>query len=123
MDSPLISSIFRTLFHRHRACLLRRPPALLARPPRPRTLNGVGARSVTMGTPREDKPKTKGVGWQPRSAHMYQDVLEDVERYPMVTAADLVNRTERPRRVKMWAREFIDGECVFVIDEGRGGIG
>ena len=29
----------------------------------------------------------------------------------MATAAHLANRHERPRRVKMWARDFIDGQC------------
>ncbi|KAF8424609.1 S-adenosyl-L-methionine-dependent methyltransferase [Tirmania nivea] len=39
---------------------------------------------------------------------MYQDAPAELDRYPMVTAADLAGRRERPRRVKMWARDFID---------------
>jgi hypothetical protein len=36
--------------------------------------------------------------------------MEEFERYPMVTAEMLKGRRERPRRVKMLMREFIEGE-------------
>ncbi|KAF8456280.1 S-adenosyl-L-methionine-dependent methyltransferase [Terfezia claveryi] len=115
MDSPLVSSIFRTLFH-HRALLLRRSSPLLARPHPPRPNANVGRRAlVASSTPggghhqkKAKKKKEEVVAWQPRSIHMYQDVSQEFDRYPMVTAADLVGRRERPKRVKMWARDFID---------------
>lgn len=117
MDSPLVSSIFRSLFH-HRACLLRRLPP--ASPQhhlhhlRRRGLNGVGigvsSRSMSLSSRGGQKPKRiTEVEWQPRSIEMYQDLAEEFETYPMVTAEGLVNRKQRPKRVKMWARDFIDG--------------
>lgn len=36
--------------------------------------------------------------------------MEELETYPMVTAKDLRHRRERPKQVKMWTREFIDGK-------------
>jgi len=37
-----------------------------------------------------------------------QDMSEEYKRYPMVTAQDLRGRKDRPRRVKMLMRDFID---------------
>jgi hypothetical protein len=43
---------------------------------------------------------------------------EEFQRYPMVTAMDLRGRKERPRRVKMFMRDFIEGWlCRFRIQE------
>ncbi|KAI5780737.1 S-adenosyl-L-methionine-dependent methyltransferase [Peziza echinospora] len=114
MDSAAVSSIFRSLFHQ-RACL-RTPPrnaalftsAALAGP-RLHTRRPQAQAQLAAPQRRAIATKPKEVIWQPRSLHMYKDVSPEVfDQYPMVTAADLVNRTERPRRVKMWARDFID---------------
>lgn len=97
MDSPLVSSLFRSLF-RQRACLrpLRplRPPAALAH-----------RRHISLPV----APDSSKDLWQPRSAFLQRDRSEEFGRYPMVTAKMLATRTERPKRVKMLVRDFIDG--------------
>lgn len=37
------------------------------------------------------------------------DMAEEYEKFPMVTADQLRSRRERPRRVKMFTRDFIEG--------------
>jgi hypothetical protein len=39
------------------------------------------------------------------------DMSEEYQRYPMVTSEQLKGRKERPRRVKMLTRDFIEGDC------------
>jgi hypothetical protein len=46
--------------------------------------------------------------WQQRTESFPQDKAEDFKRYPMVTADDLRARKERPKRVKMLMRDFIE---------------
>jgi hypothetical protein len=38
-----------------------------------------------------------------------QDMAEEYSKFPMVTADQLRERRERPRRVKMLTRDFIEG--------------
>ncbi len=38
-----------------------------------------------------------------------EDMSEEYKKYPMVNCQDLRGRTERPRRVKMLMRDFIEG--------------
>lgn len=47
--------------------------------------------------------------WQMRSNIFPPDKLRDYERYPFVTSNMLRSRRERPKRVKMLARDFIEG--------------
>ncbi|KAK3047672.1 hypothetical protein LTR09_010930 [Extremus antarcticus] len=46
--------------------------------------------------------------WQQRTDHFPQDKVEEFKRYPNVTADMLRGRRERPRRVKMLMRDFIE---------------
>ena len=47
--------------------------------------------------------------WQQRTDIFQQDMSEEFKKFPMVTAMDLRQRQERPRRVKMLMRDFIEG--------------
>jgi hypothetical protein len=50
--------------------------------------------------------------WQQRTdffPDLYNDKTEEFKRYRMVTADQLRNRKERPKRVKMLIRDFIEG--------------
>ncbi|KAL0633196.1 hypothetical protein Q9L58_007880 [Maublancomyces gigas] len=93
MDSPLVSSLFRSLF-RQRACLRpARNGAVLAH-----------RRHITFPV----APDSSKDLWQPRSTFLQRDRSEEFGRYPMVTAKMLATRKERPKRVKMLVRDFID---------------
>ena len=47
--------------------------------------------------------------WQMRTDVLPQDKSGEFAKYPMVTADQLRGRKERPRRVKMLMRDFIEG--------------
>jgi hypothetical protein len=52
--------------------------------------------------------------WTPRKNAFPQERAEEFERYPMVTADMLRSRRERPRRVKMLLRDFIEGQRLLI---------
>jgi hypothetical protein len=47
--------------------------------------------------------------WQQRTELFSFDMSEEYKSYPLVTAEELKSRKERPRKVKMLMRDFIDG--------------
>ncbi|CAN9310954.1 unnamed protein product [Alternaria alternata] len=103
MDSPLATQLFRQLFsHRASQCLARgaRPALAGARIPHHQT-RGKATRLGEGETKRESR-------WTPRKNAFPQERAEEFERYPMVTADMLRSRRERPRRVKMLLRDFIE---------------
>ncbi|KAI0434933.1 S-adenosyl-L-methionine-dependent methyltransferase [Xylaria sp. FL1042] len=65
---------------------------------------------ATRDTVRGEKPSTKNneSNWQQRTEMFSLDMSEQYKKYPSVTANDLRSRTERPRRVKMLMRDFIE---------------
>ncbi|KAJ9149736.1 Protein arginine methyltransferase NDUFAF7 [Coniochaeta hoffmannii] len=105
MDSPIVTQLFRQLF-RHRACPSRQNFVKLAttiqhvRRQQQRRLysDERGARN----TPRNES------NWQQRTDLFPVDMSEEYKKYPMVTADDLRSRKDRPRRVKMLMRDFIE---------------
>ena len=107
MDSPIVSQLFRQLFC-HRTCSRLRShsslPFRTAGAPRTqsRKLSSTGARY-------DDASKNES-HWQQRTELFPPDKSKDFERYPMMTADALRSRKERPRRVKMLARDFIEGK-------------
>jgi hypothetical protein len=56
----------------------------------------------------EERPRCR-CHWQQRTDVFPQDMSAEYAKYPMVTADQLRGRRERPRRVKMLTRDFIEG--------------
>ncbi|KAF3051945.1 hypothetical protein E8E11_007394 [Didymella keratinophila] len=103
MDSPLVTQLFRQLFsHRAAQCLARgtRPALTSARAPQLQR-RGKATRLGEGETSRESR-------WTPRRNAFPQERTEEFERYPMVTSDMLRSRRERPRRVRMLMRDFIE---------------
>ena len=101
MDSPAVTRIFQQLFTRpSRNCLRLACARRQARPPLQRRAYSLRRK--------EDEPGG-GSTWQQRIDAFPQDMSKQLREYPRVTAQDLRHRTQRPRRVKMLTREFIDG--------------
>lgn len=55
-----------------------------------------------------NKVKTNESDWQQRTSLFQQDMKDEYHKYPMVTADDLRYMKERPRKVKMFMRDFIE---------------
>lgn len=110
MESPLIAQVFRRLLS-HQTC-----SKLRYFPPRSQVtaLNAIRRRryrSSSNDSAEEESGQTSN--WQQRTDIFPPDKLRDYEKYPMVTADALRSRRERPRRVKMLTRDFIEGVCCF----------
>lgn len=104
MDSPLISHVFRRLFS-HQICSRIRSHSSLPF----RRANAPYQRHYQTGGEGVSDDDRRQSHWQQRTDLFPQDKSRDFERYPMVTANALRGRRERPRRVKMLARDFIEG--------------
>ncbi|CAN8100934.1 unnamed protein product [Discula destructiva] len=107
MDSPAVSQLFRQLFrHPHPACLARRNLTNLAtalhRSRQPRTVRAYSTGRGAITTAEKER------AWQRRSSVLPKSKAVEAERYPVVTARDLRSYKERPRRVKMLMRDFIE---------------
>jgi hypothetical protein len=106
MDSPIISRLFRQLFT-HRPC-----QSLLSRSRVPFRIEGRRSQARCLsGTARRkgDGTSASESHWQQRTSLFPMDMSEEYQKYPMVTSEQLRGRRERPRRVKMLTRDFIEG--------------
>ncbi|WPH02530.1 Hypothetical protein R9X50_00539500 [Acrodontium crateriforme] len=104
MDSPAVNQLFRRLashsFCRRSSCL--QP---IAQQWHSHSTNSRNKRALSSNK----KPKTTNESsWQQRTDHFPLDKAEDFKRYPTVTSDALRGRKERPRRVKMLMRDFIE---------------
>ncbi len=106
MDSPIISRLFRQLFT-HRACQSLRSHSEL--PFRIRDASHRQTRCMSSRTGDGRNTSRNESHWQQRMDILPLDMSEEYQRYPMVTADQLKGRRERPRRVKMFTRDFIEG--------------
>ena len=105
MDLFLTTNVFRRLLS-HQTCA-----RLRFHPPKQKYLHQnctVRRHYRSSSTDAEDESGQTS-DWQQRTDIFPPDKLRDYERYPMVTADTLRSRRERPRRVKMLARDFIEG--------------
>jgi len=108
MDSPLVTQLFRQLFsHRSRQCVARSSIARRTRPPVQQHARiqrrGVASKSQPALDPKRESR------WTPRQHTLPNERMEEFAKYPLVTADQLKGRRERPRRVQMLMREFIEG--------------
>lgn len=106
MDSPIISRLFRQLFT-HRPCQSIRPSASI--PARAHYARRQQIRCMASRQAVEPSGDSSESHWQQRMESFPADMAQEYEKYPMVTADQLRGRRERPRRVKMLTRDFIEG--------------
>ena len=103
MDSPAVIQIFRQLLATPaRRCLHRRPRARVP----PSNLPQIHRRGYALRHKEDD-----GAGrstWQQRIDYFPQDVSKELQSYPRLTAKELRHRKQRPKRVKMYTRDFIE---------------
>ena len=108
MDTPLASKIFRCLLSHQICSRLRFYPPTSGQPLR----STLGRRYYRSSQENDGKDSSKQASdWQMRTEQFPPDKMRDYERYPMVTADMLRSRRERPKRIKMLARDFIEGIC------------
>ncbi|KAI9806648.1 MAG: hypothetical protein M1825_006105 [Sarcosagium campestre] len=104
MDSPIVSQLFRHL-SRHPLCRSRSNSNRLTR-----QLAGLPRctqRTVVSGSAADDARRRES-NWQQRTDLFAADKTDEYKRYPMLTASQLRTRKDRPRRVKMLTRDFIE---------------
>ncbi|KAF3898682.1 Protein arginine methyltransferase NDUFAF7 [Trichophyton interdigitale] len=110
MDSPVVSHLFRQLF-RHQATrsLSYSQPLRARRSLQPCSCGHQQSRyaSRKLGSRRKKEDEDDTI-WRHRIDHFPKDMSQELRDYPLVTAVELRNRRERPRRVKMLTRDFIE---------------
>jgi hypothetical protein len=115
MDSPLMTRVLRRLFS-HDTCSTsistRRLTSQYASPARRHYVTS----HRTKPGPRSTKQLTDTESWQRRPAYIPGD---EHLRYPTVTAEQLRQRIQRPKKVKMLLRDFIDGWSLVRASEIR----
>ncbi|KOS19169.1 NADH dehydrogenase complex I [Escovopsis weberi] len=112
MDSPIVAHLFRQLF-RHRPAGCQR----LRNGLRQGARSGQPARTVATRASRDRGMKSNESRWQQRTQLLPEDRREEFSQYPQITLEELKKRTERPRKVRMLLRDFIDG-----IADDKGGF-
>ncbi|CAF9931570.1 MAG: hypothetical protein GOMPHAMPRED_005947 [Gomphillus americanus] len=101
-----MSKVLRTLFS-HQTCSRLRYSYARSKIPCIRSLST--SRPAYKPKPiAENDPANAESFWQPRNDFMSVDKAAEYQRYEMVTADDLRGRKQRPRRVKMLMRDFIE---------------
>ncbi|KAG9241741.1 S-adenosyl-L-methionine-dependent methyltransferase [Calycina marina] len=108
MDSLIISRLFRQLFA-HRPCQqLRSHSSLPYRIASTCPTQQVRCYAAKARKTNDEATTRNESHWQQRSDIFSSDMTEEYKKYPMVTADQLRGRRERPRKVKMLTRDFIE---------------
>ena len=106
MNLPLVSKIFRSLLSHQTCSKMRFYPTVSGRP----LSSALGRRYYRSSQENSgDGGSRQASDWKMRTDVLPLDKLRDYERYPMVTSDMLRSRRERPKRVRMLARDFIEG--------------
>lgn len=128
MDSPIVAQLFRQFF-RHRPCQKacwqsrQRLDAVRHRRSYYSIRSGRGCNDTSTQPPStsyrrlmssKGRPKTTNESdWQQRSDVLPLDMSAEYQTYAIVTAQELRGRRERPKRVRMLTRDFIEGTGRF----------
>jgi len=113
MDSPAITRIFRRLLSHNTCSKIRYRPTLgyghqLTAYRQRRTIFGFGNRREKRYGDAAAEQRNEPA-WRRRQDIIQDGKTEEYKLYPMVTADELRTRKQRPRRVKMLLRDFIEG--------------
>lgn len=113
MESSLLTRVFRRLLS-HQTCskLRYHTPSTeaISNTPRPRYFSGSSKEDNGLDNDLDDFDAKRESDWQQRTDILPPDKMKAFEKYPMVTSEQLRSRRERPKRVKMLARDFIEGQ-------------
>ncbi|KAH6657878.1 S-adenosyl-L-methionine-dependent methyltransferase [Truncatella angustata] len=119
MDSPVVTQLFRQLFRQqHPLCRSRRNLVALSSSAlqhaqrhgsrvQQQHSRGMASRPSNRGAAKSIV-KSNESDWQQRTDLFSFDMSEEYKTYPLVTANELRSRKERPRKVKMLMRDFIE---------------
>lgn len=113
MESASVSALFRRLKTHRFCCTTSSSRTTTASPHQPRIQKRWESRYLPRagGTARLPQAKQKTTvesDWQQRMDMFPAEKSAEYTHYPMVTADELRARKERPKRVKMWMRDFIE---------------
>lgn len=114
MDSPIVANLFRQLFlHRPAGC--HRRAAQHLRHNLHNTRHNASRRGYATKPSMDRGMKPNESRWQQRTQILPADRSAEFKQYPYITMEELKTRKERPRRVKMLMRDFIDGMRGFFL--------
>ena len=104
MNSPIVTQVFRQLFSHQTCSRLLYTTSILPSISAHRRFYQKKSAEETY-----DDGESKESHWQQRTEFLPPDKVNEYKRYPMVNVNALRTRKERPRRVKMLMRDFIEG--------------
>ncbi|KID75266.1 Protein arginine methyltransferase [Metarhizium brunneum] len=114
MDSPIVAQLFRQLFRNRSAGCQARVQQLRRGFPAATTSSyrhqhhHQQASSYATRASRDRGMKSNESRWQQRTNLLPEDRREEFAQYPYISMSELKKRKERPRKVKMLLRDFID---------------